>query len=152
MTQIDQLAGDSSYRGTNLLDDGSLTVAFNEDGTSNITVTGFDASSSGLGIDAAANDWAADADIDTALTNLDGALSTLRSESKSLASNLNVITTRQDFTSNMINTLQSGADNLTLADTNEETANMLALQVRQQLGVTTMGLSAQAERSILNIL
>jgi flagellin-like hook-associated protein FlgL len=152
MTQIDQLAGDSSYRGTNLLDAGSLTVAFNEDGTSNITVTGFDASSSGLGIAAAANDWAADADIDVALTNLDTALSTLRSESKSLASNLNVITTRQDFTSNMINTLQSGADNLTLADTNEETANMLALQVRQQLGVTTMGLSAQAERSILNIL
>lgn len=150
--QIDQLAGDSSYRGTNLLDSGSLTVAFNEDGSSSMTITGFDASASGLGIAAAANNWAADTDVDAALADLDAALSTLRSESKALASNLNVITTRQAFTSDMINTLQTGADNLTLADSNEETANMLALQVRQQLGITALGLSAQTEQSILSIL
>jgi flagellin-like hook-associated protein FlgL len=150
--QIDQLASDSSYRGANLLDSGSLTVAFNEDGTSSITITGFDASSTGLGIAAAAGNWATDGNIDTAIADLDTALSTLRSESKTLASNLNVITTRQDFTSSMINTLKTGADNLTLADTNEETANMLALQVRQQLGITALGLSAQAESSILNVL
>jgi flagellin len=150
--QIDQLASDSSYRGTNLLDSGSLTVAFNEDGTSSLTITGFDASASGLGITAAAGNWATDGNIDSAVQDLDSAMSTLRSESKSLASNLNVITARQDFTSSMINTLQTGADNLTLADTNEETANMLALQVRQQLGITTLGLSAQAQQSILNIL
>ena len=38
---------------------------------------------------------------------------------------------RQEFTKSLINTLETGADNLVLADTNEEGANMLALQTRQ---------------------
>ena len=53
--------------------------------------------------------------------------------------------TRQDFTKNLINTLQTGADNLVLADTNEEGANMLALQTRQQLSTTALSLANQVE-------
>lgn len=149
LTQIDNLATDSNYRGTNLLDSDSLTVEFNEDGSSSLTVTGFDASSSGLGIAGATGSWANDSDIDAAVDDLDTALGTLRTESENLSTNLGIITMRQEFTSNMISTLQKGADNLTLADTNEESANMLALQVRQQLGITSLGLAAQAESSIL---
>jgi flagellin-like hook-associated protein FlgL len=149
MTQIDQLAGDSNYRGTNLLDSDSLTVEFNEDGSSSLTITGFDASSSGLGIAAAQNDWVNDTDIDAAVSDLDTALGTLRTESEGLSTNLGIVNARQQYTTNMINTLQNGADALTLADPNEESANMLALQVRQQLGITALGLAANAEASIL---
>jgi flagellin len=151
MTQIDNLAADASYKGTNFLDSGTLTVAFNESGTSSLTITGFDGTSTGLGVAAAANAWVGDGDIDAAAADLDGALATLRSQAKSLAGSNGVISTRQSFTQELINTLTSGADNLTVADPNEEGANMLALQTRQQLGITALSLSSQAQQSILKL-
>jgi flagellin len=75
----------------------------------------------------------------------------LRTQAQSLSANLNIITTRQEFTDNMINTLQTGADNLTLADMNQEGANMLMLQTRQSLGTTSLSLSSQAAQSILRL-
>jgi flagellin-like hook-associated protein FlgL len=151
LAQIDTLALDAGYQGTNLLDSDVLTVNFNEDGTSSLTVTGFDASSSGLAIAAAAASWVADANIDAAVTDLDAAISTLRTNSSTLSSNLNVVTTREDFTTNMLKALTEGSDKLTLADMNEEGANMLMLQTRQALGVTALSLSAQAAQSVLRL-
>jgi len=150
-TQIDELAGDAGYRGTNFLASDELTVDFNEDGTSTLTITGFDATSSGLGIDAPTNSWVADTDIDAAVTDLDAALDTLRTNTQTLSSDLSVVNARLDFTNELIITLTTGADNLTLADSNEEGANMLALNTRQQLGIVALSLSAQAESSILQL-
>lgn len=82
---------------------------------------------------------------------LENALSTLRTESSKLSANLSVITTRQSFTDTMINTLQTGADNLTLADTNEEGANMLMLQTRQNLGITSLSMASQAAQAVLRL-
>lgn len=151
MTQIDNLATDSGYKGTNLLGGDTLTVDFNEDGSSSLDVVGFDSTSTGLGIGAAANAWAGDADITAAVTDLDAALSTLRTNAKTLGSGNGVISSRQEFTSNMIATLNNGADQLTVADPNEESANMLALQTRQQLGVISLSLSNQSQQSILRL-
>ena len=151
MIQVDELAGDAGYKGTNFLDSSELVVDFNEDASSVLTISGFDASSSGLGIAAAANDWALSTDVDEAVEDLDAALSTLRTNGKTLASSSGVVTTRQEFTTNLINTLTTGADALTAADTNEEGANMLALQTRQQLGVVALQLSNQAQQSILRL-
>ena len=151
-TQIDQLASDSGYRGTNFLAaNSSLVVSFNEGNTSNLTISGFDASTSGLAIAAAQNSWAADTDIDAAVTNLNTALSTLRVKAQTLSSSNGVVTSRQDFTTNMINTLTTGADQLTAADPNEESANMLALQTRQQLGIVALQLSSQAQQSVMRL-
>ena len=58
---------------------------------------------------------------------------------------------RQDFTKNLINLLQIGADSLTLADTNEEGANLLALQTRQQLRTTSLSLASQADQAVLRL-
>lgn len=150
-TQIDQMAADGSYKGTNFLASNSLTVDFNEDGSSSLTVSGFDASTTGLAIGASTNAWVADTDINAAVTDLDGALSTLRANAKTLASNNGVVTARQEFTTQLINTLTTGADVLTAADTNEEGANMLALQTRQQLGIVALQLSSQAQQSVMRL-
>jgi flagellin-like hook-associated protein FlgL len=151
-TQIDQLATDSGYKGTNFLSTGSkLVVNFNESNSSNLTISGFDASTTGLGISAAAGSWATDANITTDVTNLNTALSTLRTKAQTLSSNNGVVTARQDFTTNMINTLTTGADQLTSADSNEESANMLALQTRQQLGIVALQLSSQAQQSVMRL-
>lgn len=149
--QIDDLAGDSGYKGTNLLDSADLTVDFNESASSQLTISGFDASATGLSVATATNAWVADTDIDAATADLDDALETLRTNGKTLSSGLGVVTARQAFTQGMIQTLQVGADQLTLADPNEEGANMLALQTRQQLGIVAMGLSSQAQQGILSL-
>jgi flagellin len=120
--QITSIADDSGYRGLNLLNGETLTVNFNEDGSSSLDVVGFDATATGLGLAAPGNAWVANSDIETDTGLMDDAITELRTQSQTLSANLNIITTRQEFTDNMINTLQTGADNLTLADMNQDGA------------------------------
>jgi flagellin-like hook-associated protein FlgL len=150
-TQIDQLAGDAGYNGTNLLNGDDLTVTLNEDGSSTIDVTGVTFDAAGLNIANAANNWADNAAIQAAGDDLTDALTTLRSQAQTFGSNLSTVQIRQDFTKAMVNTLQVGADNLTLADTNEEGANLLALQTRQQLSITALSLASQASQAVLRL-
>ena len=152
-SQIDTLASDSSYRGTNLLTGSTLTVNFNETASAKLDVIGFTATSgaTGLAITSAAVNWTATSDITASQNTLTTATDTLRSNSKSLANNLNIITTRQNFTDSMMSALKTGADNLTLADMNQEGANMLMLQTRQNLGTTALSLSSQAAQSVLRL-
>jgi flagellin len=151
MDQLDDIAEDSGYKGINFLSSDSLDVVFNADGTNKVTVSGFDGSASGLAIADATNSWAADADVNSAISDLDTAKDTLRSEAQELSNNLSVITTRDDFTEKMINTLEDGVANLTNADMEEESANMLMLQTRQQLGITSLSMASQAAQSILRL-
>jgi flagellin-like hook-associated protein FlgL len=154
LTQIGQLAGDAGFNGVNLLGGDSLTVNFNEDATSSTTITGVDytnANATALGIANAAGNWQSSANIDTAADDLTAALTTLRSESQTLSANLSTVQIRQDFTKATINTLQNGSAALTLADSNEEGANLLALQTRQQLSTTALSLSAQADQNVLRL-
>jgi flagellin len=153
MTQIGELAADSGFNGVNLLKNDTLTVNFNEDASSSTTITGVDYSNAqtGLGINGAANNWAGSADIAAAGTALSAALTTLRGESQSLSANLSTVQIRQDFTKATINTLQTGSASLTLADSNEEGANLLALQTRQQLSTTALSLASQADQNVLRL-
>jgi flagellin-like hook-associated protein FlgL len=155
LDQISFLADDSGYKGINLLAGTaeSLAVNFDESGTSKITLTGFDAeANTGLSIgDGAGWSTAGGTNISASITDLDNARTELRTQSKTLANNLSTITTRQDFTQKMINTLEDGAANLTNADLNEEGANMLMLQTRQSLGTTALSLASQAAQSVLRL-
>jgi flagellin-like hook-associated protein FlgL len=89
--------------------------------------------------------------INDTLTSIGAALASLRSHASQFGSNLTVVQTRQDFTKNLVTTLQSGADALVLADTNEEGANLLALQTRQQLSTTALSLANQASQAVLRL-
>jgi len=152
LTQIDQLAGDSSFNGNNLLQSDNLSAIFNAAGTSSLSITGVDFDSGGLGINAAATDaFQNNTSINATLTELDTAISTLRTQASTFGSNLSVVETRQEFTNNLINVLETGAGNLTLADTNEEGANLLALQTRQQLSSVSLSLASQADQAVLRL-
>lgn len=162
LSQIDLLAADSGYKGVNLLNGTSVThtVNFDEKGDSALSITGFDATADGTTLSLTThtvNGWVsaggtADlAEINSAITQLDSATSNLRTEAQKLSTNLSTITIRQDFTAKMINTLEDGASNLTNADMNEEGANMLMLQTRQQLGTTSLSLASQAAQSVLRL-
>jgi flagellin-like hook-associated protein FlgL len=153
ISQIATLASDSSYGGSNLLAGESLSVEFNEDGSNTLSVAGTTANSSGSIASVAVADatFTNNTTIEANISDIDDAVSALRVQAQSLASNLSTISIRADFTDKMVNTLESGADNLTLADMNEEGANMLMLQTRQALGTTSLSLSSQAAQSVLRL-
>lgn len=150
--QIDALARDSGFNGVNLINGDNLSVLFNEDGSSSLDIAGITNSATGLGLTAlGATAFDTNASINATLDDLKGAIDTLRTQASQFGSNLSIIETRQDFTKNMIDVLETGASNLTLADTNEEAANVLALQTRQQLSSTALSLSSQADQNVLRL-
>ena len=226
MRQIDGVAKDSGYKGVNLLEDGQeLKVIFNEDRSSSLTVSGKDASTTGLGLsdssnwiketaDTGANQFAVSTeyskgayvtksngatetvyqvtkdiansnkkDFDTlvkegalvatdytttaankftlktikkdeinkSITAVEDAVSKLRNMASVFGNNYSIVENREDFTENLINVLEEGSDKLTLADMNEESANMLALQTRQQLAINSLSLASQASQSVLSL-
>lgn len=152
IAQIDMLARDSSYNGVNLLFGDSLKVVFNEDGSSMLNIEGVDFSSAGLGLlPLNGDDFQNNITTDAVLARVDAALRTLRTQAATFGTKLGTVETRQNFTKSLIQTLETGADNLVLADTNEEGANMLALQTRQSLSTTALSLSAQADQAVLRL-
>jgi flagellin len=159
--QINNIQSDASYKGVNFLSSATTTtVNFNEEATTTLVLNGFAGTSEGLAISGGSatgtgtitsTDLSVSSGLDSVESTLNTALATLRTESASLASNLSILTTRQEFITNMVNTLVEGAGKLTNADTNEEGANMLLLQTRQQLGVTSLSLASQAAQSVLRL-
>lgn len=155
--QIEQLASDASYKGVNLLKGDLLTVFFNSEQTSTLDIQGINLTPDGdLNIGAVASElgdhgFQADSGISSFIDTLKSATGVLRQQASTFGANLGVVQIRQDFTKSLINTLESGAANLTVADTNEEGAKMLALQTRQQLGTTALSLANQAEQSVLSL-
>ncbi len=149
LEQYNSLINDSSYKGINLLSGNSLSVTFNETRDSKYTVSVGDISSMQLGLNPAL--WETMDDVLTSMNEVSAAINKLRSVASDLGTSYTIIQTRQNFTENLINVLQEGADNLTLADMNEESANMLALQTRQMLGVNSLSLAAQAAQSVLQL-
>jgi flagellin-like hook-associated protein FlgL len=152
--QIADVIDDSGYKGTNLLDHAnsqSIVVSFDESGDSALTVSAVDVD--GYESTVAAWDSATDSvtNMTASISNLDGLRDTVRTAAKTLSNQLSTITTRQEFTTKMINTLEDGAANLVNADLNEEGANMLMLQTRQSLGTTSLSLASQAAQSVMRL-
>ncbi|AVF04925.1 MAG: hypothetical protein Devi2KO_34400 [Devosia indica] len=155
--QLDKLADDASFNGINLLRGDKLAITFNETGTSSIDIQtegGETINSANLGVSTTLEEADLDSDdnIDAELAKLKSALNDVRSQASTFGSNLSIVQNRQTFTDSMINTLEDGAGNLTLADMNTEAANLLALQTRQSLSQNSLSLASQADQSILQLI
>ena len=154
LSQITTTAQDSSFNGVNLLNGDSLKLVFNETGKSTLNITGTTFNSAGLGLSnlTVGTDFIDNTATNKVLASLNGASNSLRSEASSLGSNLSIVQIRQDFSKNLINVLQTGSSNLTLADTNEEAANSQALSTRQSIAVSALALANQSQQSVLQLL
>lgn len=141
LDQADLLVDDSAFQGVNLLKSDNLRTDFNLDGSSSLLTEGRDLTTSGLGF--SAPDFVSFSNIDKTLNEFIDANSTLENFGNSLSSDLNLIQTRQSYTEQTVNTLEAGSDDLTLADQNEEAANVLALQLQQEIQASTLALSTQ---------
>jgi flagellin len=154
LAQINTTAQDASFNGVNLLNGDTLKLVFNETGRSTLSITGVTFNDAGLGLSTLTQgvDFLDSNSANKVLTALDAASTTLRAESSALGSNLSIVQIRQDFNKNLINVLQTGASNLTLADTNVEAANSQALSTRQSIAVSALALANQSQASVLQLL
>ena len=151
--QITDIAEDSFYQGVNLLIGNTLKVVFNETRTNDLTVSGKNIVNE-MDITAASGDegWKVGAEkITASIGEITTAIETLRSFATELGNNFTIIETRQNFTEAMIDVLETGSDKLVLADMNEESANYLALQTRQQLAINSLALASQSAQSVLSL-
>lgn len=164
LAQVDELMGNSGYNGINLLKGDKLTVKFDSQtttatlaiqnlatGSLTATALGIATGAAGAWTNGAGTDTTGDVAINLQLTNVAKAITTLRSEASALGANGAIVKTRQEFTSSIINTLKTGADNLTLADVNEEGANLISLNTRGQLAQTALSLASQREQAVLRL-
>jgi flagellin len=154
LAQIDTTSQDSSFNGVNLLNGDTLKLVFNETGSSTLGINGVVFNAAGLGLSnlVPGTDFIDNGATNKVLSSLNAASSTLRSEGSALGSNLSIVQVRQDFSKNLINVLQTGSSNLTLADTNEEAANSQALSTRQSIAVSALSLANQSQQSVLQLL
>jgi flagellin-like hook-associated protein FlgL len=154
IAQITTTAQDSSFNGINLLNGDTLKLTFNETGKSTLSISGVTFNAAGLGLASltSGTDFLDNSSANAQLTKLSSASTTLRTEASALGSNLSIVQIRQSFNKNLINVLQTGSSNLTLADTNEEAANSQALSTRQSIAVSALALANQSQASVLQLL
>jgi flagellin-like hook-associated protein FlgL len=154
IAQITTTSQDSSFNGINLLFGDDLKLTFNETGKSTLNIPGvtYDAAGLGLGPLVTGTDFLDNASANAVIAKVSAASDQLRSEASSLGSNLSIVQIRQDFAKNLINVLQTGSANLTLADSNEEAANSQALSTRQSIAVSALALANQSQQSVLQLL
>ena len=154
LSQITTTAQDASFNGINLLGGDQLKLTFNETGKSTLNITGVNFNAAGLGLAnlVQGTDFIDNSATNNVIANLSSASTLLRTQASALGSNLSIVQIRQDFSKNLINVLQTGSSNLTLADTNEEAANSQALSTRQSIAVSALALANQSQQSVLQLL
>jgi flagellin len=154
LSQITTTAQDASFNGINLLNGDSLKLVFDETGKSTVTIAGVTFNPAGLGLSnlTAGTDFIDNNTTNNVLTALNTASVTLRSQASAFGANLSIVQIRQDFNKNIINVLQTGSSNLTLADSNEEAANSQALSTRQSIATSALGLANQSQQNVLQLL
>ena len=154
LQNINTTAQDSSFNGINLLNGDTLNLTFDETGASKLAIAGVTFNDAGLGLSSltTGTDFVDSNSANAVLAQLTQASTTLRTAASSLGSNLSIVEIRQDFNKNLINVLQTGASNLTVADPNQEAANSQALSTRQSIAVSALALANQSQQSVLQLL
>jgi flagellin len=150
MAEMNKIYQDAGYKGVNLINGNDLTVTTNENSTTQV-ISSATLTVTGIGFTAATVTWSTAANIDTSITEAKAALSTLRTTSSGFAADLGLLTTRESFTKELIETLEAGAGLLVNASLEEESANLLALQTRQSLGTSALTFANQVQQSVLQL-
>lgn len=153
LTQITFAARDAGFNGTNLLYGQSLDMIFNEDATTRMVIRGVVFDSKGLGLSPSdtRRNMQSDTEINTGIARLGESIKLIRAQAATFGANNTVATTREAFTKEAVKLLKMGSDGLIVADLNEEGANLLALQTRQQLSTQALSLASQSDQAILRL-
>jgi flagellin-like hook-associated protein FlgL len=168
--QLSTLLGDASYQGLNLVNTtaSNLTLQFSITSTSVLKIGGQNLLFSKLvtggkalvkGSKAASTlitaKFSAVSNKISQFTNIYNALQTAvfkaQAAAQTLGTNVNFLQTRLSFTEQYIVTLNGGASDLTVADVNQESTNLVTLQTRQQLAIQSLSIATQSEQAVLRL-
>lgn len=152
--QITTIVNNAEFNGTNLIDGGTdaIVAITNADATQTLTVSHQELTLSSSNIPITTTQSigtqvlasAAVTDIGNAINNLNSVLTKLGAGSTSLEQNRN-------FASNLADVIEVGIGNLVDADMAKESANLQALQVKQQLGIQALSIANQSPQAILSL-
>ncbi len=149
MNEINRITLDASYAGVNLLGGDNLLTVLNDDRSSTLTTNGVDFTHDGLEIKK--NDFLGVGAIKTIIQSVDDAIKEVQLYGSTLSADLQIINGRRELAARTIETHQAAADDLTLADLSQEGANLLALEIRQNLGAQAISLAAESQQTVLKI-
>ncbi len=149
LSELEGIGEDSSYRGVNFLQGDDLELDLNEGRTNKLNIEGSDFTLESLGLDRVL--FQKPSQVEEAINNIRQAVQQIRDYVSSLQNDLTIINTREAFARETINTFKAGADDLTIADLNEEAANQLSTQVRLDLSVTALSLAGRSQASVLTL-
>ena len=152
INQIDDVVTQAEFNGTNIVISaatGAISAIVSDDATQTISVNGANLTSSGLGVTtttfgAASNAATALGEVETALTSVNSTLATFGSAARQ-------IELQGNFADRLSDTIETGIGNLVDADLARESANLQALQVKQQLGLQALAIANQSPGAILSL-
>ena len=168
--QLSTLLNDASYQGLNLVNStvSTLTLQFSITSTSVMKIKGQNLLFSKLvtgGKAVAVGSKAATTLITIKFSNVSNKISNFtniynalqtavfkaQAAAQTLGTNVNFLQTRMSFTAQYITTLNGGASDLTVADVNLESTNLVTLQTRQQLALQSLSIATQSEQAVLRL-
>ena len=152
--QITKIVTNATFNNINLIKTGGTTIAAlaNATGTSKLTVGAASLAVGGANVTFTANASFTTATtatallslVNTSITNVNAATAKLGTASNALTTHLNFISTLQD-------TLTTGVGNLVDADVAKESAQLTALQTKQQLGIQALSIANSSHSSLLSL-
>jgi flagellin len=146
INEVNSYLQSANYNGTNVLaTTNSVKTVANID-ASTITITAQNVQNLTLSaITGSGSATTALQQLDTFKGSIDGALA-------NLGANIKAIDNQNEFIQQVSETVTIGLGALVDADMAKETANLQALQVKQQLGVQALGIANQAPQALLSLL
>ena len=155
VNQITRIVTNADFNGTNLVKSGASNISAlaNAAGTNVLTVASQDLSvtSTNLGSNALSTIFSTATTAGTYLTTVNSAITNVNKAVATLGTASNALTTHLNFIGSLQDTLTQGVGNLVDADVAKESANLTALQTKQQLGIQALSIANSSKSGLLSL-
>ncbi len=152
LSSIDVFVNSASFSGTNVLKGDSISAITSSDGNQTFSTPGQDLSLGGAVLTiGASDDISTLGNAQTTLGKIESSFSNLSNTLSTLGSTAKTLERQSEFTSKLNDTIEIGIGNLVDADLGKESADLIANQVKQQLGFQVLSITNKAPSTILSL-
>jgi len=152
--QIAQIVSNADFNGANMIKTGGANIyaLANASGTNRLTVLGVNLGLGGGTVTiTAAGSFSTNTTASVQLALVNASITNVNAAVAKLGTGSNAINTELSFISQLQDTMTTGVGNLVDADVAKESANLTALQTKQQLGVQALSIANQGPQYLLSL-
>ena len=152
--QIGKIVANADFNGANMIKTGgsSIYALANAAGTNKLTVSAVSLALGGANVTVTAAATFTTATTATAqLALVNSSITNVNAAVAKLGTSSNALQTHLSFISSLSDTLTTGIGNLVDADVAKESANLTALQTKQQLGVQALSIANSSSSALLSL-